>query len=119
LPTMMSSERALVIATLNLCTESKLQCRSEAMGCAHSSLPVAIYKASYLVCNVCDMHYCSCPLPGTVPGSLVTNVFWHYPVSFFYYFMSKSVNTDHDRRKHRNTSITDKLVKVQGSGQEQ
>jgi len=32
LPTMISNERALVTATLNLCKESKLHCRSEAMG---------------------------------------------------------------------------------------
>jgi len=75
LPTMMSSERALVTATLNLCTESKLQCRSEAMGCAHTSLPVPIYKASSLVCNFCDMHYCSCPRPGIFFSLLVTKVF--------------------------------------------
>ena len=56
LPTMMSNERALVTATLNLCTESKLQCRSEAMACGRSSLPVPIHKASALVCNFCDMH---------------------------------------------------------------
>lgn len=71
LPTMMSSERALVTATLNLCTESKIQCRSEATGCAHSSLPVPIHKASSLVYNFCDIHHRSCPLPGTVSGLLV------------------------------------------------
>jgi hypothetical protein len=43
LPTMMSSERALVTATLNLCTESKLQCTSEAM-----AVPTVVYRYQYI-----------------------------------------------------------------------